>query len=91
MIKEVDHVLVDQGKTAEEVAEMLVLVRRRQVAVEEKDYPAQMELQWFIDEQVEEEENTGGVVELLKMAGDNQGALLMLDRELANRSPEEEA
>lgn len=62
-----------------------------EVAVEEKDYPAQMELQWFIDEQVEEEENTGGVVELLKMAGDNQGALLMLDRELANRSPEEEA
>ena len=60
-----------------------------EVAVEEKDYPAQMELQWFIDEQVEEEENTGGVVELLKMAGDNKGALLMLDRELAKRSGED--
>ena len=60
-----------------------------EVAVEEKDYPAQMELQWFIDEQVEEEENTGGVVELLKMAGDNKGALLMLDRELARRSGED--
>ena len=60
-----------------------------EIAVEEKDYPAQMELQWFIDEQVEEEENTGGVVEALKMAGDNKGALLMLDRELAKRSGED--
>jgi ferritin len=60
-----------------------------EIAVEEKDYPAQMEIQWFIDEQVEEEENAGGVVELLKMAGDNKGALLMLDRELAKRSGED--
>ena len=59
-----------------------------EVAKEEKDYPAQMELQWFIDEQVEEEENTGRVVELLKMAGDNKGALLILDRELGTRSGE---
>jgi len=57
-----------------------------QLALEENDYPAQLELQWFIDEQVEEEENAGRVVELLKMAGDNKGALLMLDRELAQRS-----
>ena len=60
-----------------------------EIALEEKDYPAQMELQWFIEEQVEEEENTGGVVELLKMAGDNQGALLILDRELGERSGED--
>lgn len=60
-----------------------------ELALEEKDYPAQLELQWFIDEQVEEEENTGGVVELLKLAGDNKGALLMLDRELAKRSGED--
>jgi len=56
------------------------------LAQDEADYPAQLELQWFIDEQVEEEENTGRVVELLKLAGDNKGALLMLDRELARRS-----
>jgi len=60
-----------------------------ELAVEEKDYPAQMELQWFIDEQVEEEENTGNIVELLKLAGENKGALLMLDRELSQRSGEE--
>jgi ferritin len=61
-----------------------------EVALAERDYPAQLELQWFIDEQVEEEENTGGVVEQLKMAGENKGALLMLDRELAGRTGEEE-
>ena len=33
----------------------------------------------------------GRVVEQLRMAGDNQVALLMLDRELGQRSPEEEA
>ena len=59
------------------------------MAQEEKDYPAQSQLQWFIDEQVEEEENTGRVVDLLKLAGDNKGALFMLDRELGSRSPEE--
>jgi ferritin len=61
-----------------------------EVALAEKDYPAQLELQWFIDEQVEEEENAGGIVEALKMAGDNQSALLMLDRELAGRTSEGE-
>lgn len=60
-----------------------------EVAQQEKDYPAQMELQWFIDEQVEEEENTGRVVDLLELAGDNKGALLMLDRELGKRSDED--
>jgi ferritin len=58
------------------------------LAQEDKDYPAQTELQWFVDEQVEEEENTGRVVDLLKLAGDNKGALLMLDRELARRDPD---
>lgn len=60
------------------------------VALEENDYAAQLELQWFIDEQVEEEENVGRAVDQLKMAGDNQSALLMLDRELGQRTPEAE-
>jgi ferritin len=58
------------------------------IALEENDYPAQMELQWFIDEQVEEEENAGRAVEQLKKAGDHRGALLMLDRELGQRTAE---
>ncbi|MEK9138748.1 MAG: ferritin [Bacteroidota bacterium] len=51
----------------------------------ENDYPTQIELQWFITEQVEEEKNAGAIVEQIKMIGDNKVALLMLDRQLGAR------
>jgi len=60
------------------------------IALEEHDYAAQLELQWFIDEQVEEEESVGRAVDQLRMAGEDQSALLMLDRELGQRTVEEE-
>jgi ferritin len=56
------------------------------LAVEEKDYPSQTLLQWFIDEQVEEEKNAGDILDMLKMVEGNAHALLMLDRELGSRS-----
>lgn len=56
-----------------------------ELAVRENDYPTQTFLQWFIDEQVEEEKNASQVVEQLKLTGGNSAALLMLDRELAAR------
>ena len=55
------------------------------LAVTEKDYPAQVMLQWFIDEQVEEEKNASDIVEKLKRIGDNSGLLLMLDNQLGAR------
>jgi ferritin len=55
------------------------------LANEEGDYPAYSMLQWFVDEQVEEENSTGAVVDRLEMVGDNKVGLLMLDRELAQR------
>ncbi len=57
------------------------------MSIEEKDYPSQTFLQWFIDEQVEEEQHVGEVVENLKLVGDNTHAILMLDRELGQRQP----
>ena len=57
------------------------------LAIEEKDYPSQLLLQWFIDEQVEEESNAGDIVEILKRIGDEGHALLMLDKELGQRQP----
>lgn len=59
------------------------------LATEEKDYPSLSFLQWFIDEQVEEEENVGGVVEDIRRVQKSDQGLLMLDRELAQRQPEE--
>lgn len=55
------------------------------LSVEEKDYPAQLLLQWFVNEQVEEEQNASAVVESLRMAGEDGAALLLLDRELGSR------
>jgi ferritin len=55
------------------------------LALEERDYPSQTLLQWFIDEQVEEEKNAGDILDLLKMVEGNPHALLMLDRELGAR------
>lgn len=55
------------------------------VAVEEKDYATQNMLKWFIDEQVEEEQNARGYIDALKKIGDNGYGLYMFDKELAAR------
>jgi len=54
-------------------------------AVEEKDYATKNMLDWFVDEQVEEESTAGEIVAQLKMIGSQGAALLMLDRELGRR------
>ncbi len=56
------------------------------LAVSEKDHAANAFLQWFVTEQVEEEDSTLGVVERLKLAGNNIGAILLIDKELGDRS-----
>ncbi len=55
------------------------------LAVQEGDYPTQVMLQWFIDEQVEEEKITSEAVARLERAGDHPHALLMLDRRFGKR------
>jgi len=57
-------------------------------ALKDDDYATQVFLQWFINEQVEEEANASAMVERLSMAGDNRAALLMLDTEMKGRSAE---
>lgn len=42
---------------------------------------------WFVTEQVEEEENAGGIVEQLKLISDSKSGIFMLDRELGPRQP----
>jgi ferritin len=56
-----------------------------ELAVKENDYPTQIELQWFITEQVEEEKNAGDIVDQLKMVGDHRPSLIMLDTALGAR------
>jgi ferritin len=56
------------------------------LAVKENDYPTQVMLQWFIDEQVEEEKNASAIVAQLKMVGDSPAAMFMIDRHLGSRA-----
>lgn len=58
------------------------------LATNETDYATQVALQWFITEQVEEENTAMTVVDRLKIAGDDGAALLFLDRELGARAGE---
>ena len=49
------------------------------------DNATEIFLQWFVSEQVEEEASASSIVEKLKMVKPGSGALLMLDRALAQR------
>ncbi len=55
------------------------------IAEEENDNPARIMLQWFVTEQVEEEDSTKRVVDLLTRVGDSGHGLIMVDRELGTR------
>jgi len=57
-------------------------------AVTEKDYPSQVMLQWFINEQVEEEKTSSSIVERLRLVGDNASGLLLLDKVMGERGGE---
>ncbi len=54
-------------------------------AVREKDYATQGLLQWFIQEQVEEERAAADIVAQFKMIGADARGLYLLDRELGQR------
>lgn len=56
------------------------------VAEETKDRAAMSFLNWYLKEQVEEEDNVGNVLATLKLIGDDKKALLMLDKDLATRT-----
>ncbi len=56
------------------------------VAEEVKDRAAMSFLDWYIKEQVEEEDNVGNVLATLRLIGDDKKALLMLDKDLATRT-----
>jgi len=56
-----------------------------ELALEKHDHATNIFLQWFVSEQVEEEDSANDVVEKIKLMGDARGGLFMLDRELGQR------
>lgn len=59
-----------------------------EVALKEKDYPAQILLQWYINEQVEEEKNATEIIDSMKRIDAHETAVLQLDHQLAKRGKE---
>lgn len=57
------------------------------LSVEKNDYPAQVLMQWFVSEQVEEEKNAGEIVGQLEFASGSASAVLVIDGRLAARGP----
>jgi ferritin len=55
------------------------------LAIEEKDHATNTFLQWFVNEQVEEEASADQVIQQLKMMENAPGGMFMLDRELGLR------
>ena len=55
------------------------------LAEAEHDYATRGMLDWFVNEQVEEEETAQSMIDRLKLIGDNGMGLYMLDQELAAR------
>lgn len=79
-----EQVLAHEQKVTKNIHDLYEL------ALKEKDYPSQVMLQWFIEEQVEEEKNATEIIEKLKMIEAHGTAVLMLDHELGKREAEEE-
>jgi ferritin len=59
-----------------------------ELALKEKAFTALIELEWFIQEQVEEEKAAREVVHKFQMVRNDPAALLDLDRELGTRQPD---
>lgn len=92
-LKAIDAPKTDWASTmevAEEVAAHEAMVTASiyalyETALKEKDYPAQIMLQWFISEQVEEEKNAAEIVANLKLIEKGGTAIYVLDHQLGKR------
>lgn len=76
-------------ETAEHEAQITASIHTLyELAMQEKDHPAQVMLQWFVTEQVEEEKNAAEIVASLRLIEERGTAVLMLDHRLAKRAGE---
>jgi ferritin len=54
-----------------------------EVALDNKDYTTGNFLQWFINEQIEEESTMHSILDKMKLAGNESGGLFLIDKELS--------
>jgi len=80
-----DPLAVFQQSLGHEKKVTRMIIDLYELALQEKDYASQVELQWFVNEQVEEERSVSDICERLKMCGDHPGALMLVEREVNTR------
>lgn len=73
---------------AQERENTLAIYKLYEIAREANDYATIAALQWFLDEQVEEEKSMGEALGLLQFAGDDKSALLALNQQFGTRRVE---
>jgi ferritin len=94
LLKQIDQPQLDWASPQEafqQAYEHELLISRKidalvELAAQEKDHAAANFLQWFVNEQVEEEAQTLAIVDKFKLAGDSPMTLLMMDGQLGQRS-----
>lgn len=74
------HILTHEQKVTSLIHNLATLARK------EQDHATEIMLQWFITEQIEEEQNAHDVLAKVALAGDTPGGAYMLDKELATRT-----
>lgn len=53
------------------------------LTLEEKDYTTGQFMQWYIEEQIEEESTMQGILDQIELAGGEKGGIFHIDKELA--------
>ena len=82
-----DNVLAMFKQTLEHEKKVTSLINNlAAIANEDRDFASINRLVWFIDEQVEEEENARDMITAVEAVEDNKYGMYMLDKELATRT-----
>ncbi|MCK9208771.1 MAG: ferritin [Salinivirgaceae bacterium] len=77
------HIFEDTQKHEQIVTSLIYHLM--DVAIEERDHAAKSFLQWYVDEQVEEESNVQAILDQLRMVEGKGNGLFMIDKDLALR------
>lgn len=75
------EVTLDHERVVTSLINNLVAMSRK-----ENDFATENMLQWFVNEQVEEEETAQGMIDGLRLIGDNGFGIYTMDKELSKRS-----
>lgn len=75
-----EEALAHEEKITAKINDLVTLANK------EQDYATNSFLQWFVDEQVEEEDSVGDVVDKLRMVGESTQGIFMMDEKLGSRT-----